>query len=129
QWVQTCPGASTRHARDTHNSASARRSGQIKRVPLLNSPYRDRTRHNLQCDPPGLLISALSWRRCILLPHRSENIEIEDGLVADHLTPMHHVRRDLQQAARPEQNALVANVETDVPGQDVNELLVSVFMR
>jgi hypothetical protein len=43
-----------------------------------------------------LISYRLLRRRRIFLSHRGENIEIEDGLVADHLAPMHDVRRDLQ---------------------------------
>src|SRR5215203_2313185 len=72
--------------------------------------------------------SVLSWRGSVFFPNRSEDIQVEHRLVTDHLPPMHDVWRNLQQASRTEDDALVADVETDVARDDINELLIGVLV-
>src|SRR3954463_4138454 len=58
--------------------------------------------------------SVLSWRGSIFFPNRGEDIQVQHRLVTDYLSPMHDVWRNLQQASGAEDDALVADVETDV---------------
>src|SRR6478672_3312965 len=67
--------------------------------------------------------------RSIFLPHRREDIEVQDRLVADHLPPVHHIRRNLQKPAWTEHHARVADVKANVTGENVDQLLIGVLVR
>src|SRR4051812_26186571 len=65
----------------------------------------------------------------VFLPHRGEDVEVEHRLVADHLAPMHDIRRNLQKTAGTQHHAFFPDLEADPPREDVDDLLVAVGMR
>src|SRR4051794_12285218 len=65
----------------------------------------------------------------IFWPLRREYIEIKHRLIADHLSPVHHVRRNNQQAARSEVLGFLTDVKADLPGENIDDLLVGMAVR